>query len=246
VPKTRYNSDIERNRRRANAIARFVREVALAERGAPGIVFVRTMEAGMVQAEALGAASGQAVPLVSSKMSEDDRARLARRLRARDPLLPVVVALPVWGTGLNIPGLRWILVASEGSAPIGTKQHAGRPIRVDPEDETKQFVIYDWTTVSQDDRYEKHSDKRADAYKACGYEVYRRRPPATETQRPTPKDAVLLQELIADDTPLVTEIAEPTITQMGAYLIGWAAIPAAGILAFAALCVLLVRVCGLR
>jgi superfamily II DNA or RNA helicase len=248
MPTNRYHDDIESDQGRARAIARFVKEVAIPEQGAPGIIFVRTLKAGAHQAEALAAALGpkREVPLVSSKMREDDRRRLARQLRAKDKTLPVVVALPVWGTGLNIPGLRWILVASEGSAPIGTKQHAGRPIRIDQEDEDKQFVIYDWTTMSDDDRYEKHSDKRAKAYAECGYEVYRRKSSPVPGPPGTPKDAQLLEELIEDDTPLVQELVEPSLGQMLAYAVGMAALPAAALIAFALLCTVLVHCCGLR
>ena len=194
-----YDRRIVFNKQRSRQIAMFA--AGLLRRGErPGIIFVRSQAHGQELVEALHTELGRDVPLVSSQMTERRRAALAdqrRRQAGGDEQL--VVSLPVWTTGLDIPGLQWVLLAAEGSAPVGLKQAAGRATR--RADGKPGFKIYDWQTVGEDlARYQEHAAKRQAHFEEAGFKVAG----ASEAPAPDPQseaDAALLSKLLEHGPP---------------------------------------------
>jgi len=135
-----YDYDIVKNSdRNAEIAAEVTRRVS--EFTGPGLVFTRTKEHARVLAAEIGRALGKTLPVVTSDMPKAQREQLAQRMRQADPEVPVAVATDAWATGLDIPCLRWVLLAGCGKAPIGLLQRSGRALRTDEGKEGCDVVV---------------------------------------------------------------------------------------------------------
>lgn len=121
----------------------------------PALVFCHRRCHADLLAEQLSSQLGVPVPVVDSTMSVPDRDTLAQRLRDSDAQLPVVVALPVWSTGINIPSIKLVALVGRHSAPIGLIQEMGRGSR--PADGKYSFTLLSVETEGDAD----HGDRRA-------------------------------------------------------------------------------------
>jgi len=204
-----YDDKIVNNEKRSRQIARFVGGL-LDKDESPGIIFVRTHKHGVQILAACQKELGYRPELVSSKMQRKNRQALAKKMRRQDPEHRLVVSLPVWGTGLDIPCLSWVLLAAEGSAPVGLKQHAGRPTRAC--DGKPGFKIYDWVTMGRGlERYVEHAEKREAHYRSCGYEVAG--PMEAAGRGDADSDVRLVGQLHADPMPLSKLGAQTTLDE---------------------------------
>jgi superfamily II DNA or RNA helicase len=139
----------------------------------PTIVFVQEVEHGEALAAGLSVLLEQPVPVVSGQTTTPaERSDLAQRMRAADPMLKVVVATEVWGTGIDIPNLASGHNAGDLQAPIGLRQRIGRTIRADGDraGEPKTFKWYDYVR-SGVSRYRDHATKRAAHYERAGFDL---------------------------------------------------------------------------
>lgn len=100
----------------------------LGQEGGPGVIFVRHVAMAKRLATELAGEIGQAVPCVTGEMSVGERKRVADGLRSS--AICAAVATSAWYTGVDIPGLRWIVLATGGKAPIGLQQAIGRATRL--------------------------------------------------------------------------------------------------------------------
>lgn len=168
---SKYTRVVVRDSNRTDAMCQFLAD--LVHKGeTPGIVYVRTLEHAELLAIALTAVLGRLVPMVSSKTPKKERKELALRLKGLDPTLPLVVSTAVWSTGLDIPTLAWILLAGAGAAPVGLKQTAGRPTRVDKSGHKIGYTIYDWIDEGPDAQWlELQALKRQAHYRAVGFSI---------------------------------------------------------------------------
>jgi len=94
----------------------------------PGLIFVHTKASAEALAEELTRALSLEVPFVTSDISEERRAAIAKALR--EGLLPMAVCTDAWSAGIDIPALRWIAVEAWTRAPIGLRQRVGRGARL--------------------------------------------------------------------------------------------------------------------
>ncbi|MBM4370592.1 MAG: hypothetical protein FJ098_03015 [Deltaproteobacteria bacterium] len=72
----------------------------------------------------------EGVRTVTAEMPKARRERLAQEIREGTSPVRIIVATMVWSTGVDIPGIRWVLWAGGGQAPIGLIQSCGRGARL--------------------------------------------------------------------------------------------------------------------
>jgi len=164
---TKYETHVVENLERGRAIAAFVAEL-LARNVAPGIVFVRRQRHATVLSAAL-AELGVPAPIATSMTPRVERARLAAGMRAGNGPR-VVVAGPVWSTGINIPGLSWVLLTGSGSAPVGLNQTSGRATRAAVGKDS--FTVYDLCDVglpTGSEFLEEHTRRRQERHEQAGF-----------------------------------------------------------------------------
>ena len=185
-----YVREISNNKLRDQAIAAFVNDLLEGEES-PGIVFVREKGHANNLAEAIKNEIGCEVPAVTSEMSKEARKKLIDKMQ--NGTLKVVVATAVWDQGIDIPNLSWVFMAGEGQAPIGYKQKAGRPTRLD--EEKTSYTIYDLSTLNSGvSNYEEQSQKRQQHYETTGFSVGQLRP----SNKPDEADANRLERLLTN------------------------------------------------
>jgi superfamily II DNA or RNA helicase len=129
----------------------------------PAIVFVRLKKDCTELAAHLEAVLGFEVEWVTGDRKRKDRAAIAERMRTG--ALKVAVATEAWSTGIDIPGLKSVVMACGGSAPIGLKQRAGRGTRLAKG--KYGFIIYDLNLGADNGS----QAKRQERYVEGGYEV---------------------------------------------------------------------------
>jgi superfamily II DNA or RNA helicase len=100
----------------------------VAERGGPGLIFVDQRAEAQEMAAALQEELGFEVAWVTAERSKAERAKLADRMRHGQ--LQLAVCTAAWSTGLDIPCLRFVILAGRGKAPIGVLQSVGRALRL--------------------------------------------------------------------------------------------------------------------
>lgn len=150
-----------------------VEAVATRVRGGsiPGLVFVQLKEHGRLLADQLSQAlSGlvNSVPLVTADLPQGERQRLASLMKERPDSCPVAVCTSTWATGINIPGLRWVLWAGQGQAPIGFLQARGRGSR--PAEGKTDFELIVVEDIDNP-RYRNQAVQRLEHMRKAGYEV---------------------------------------------------------------------------
>lgn len=163
---TRYEELIVLNDRRNAAIAAFVLEL-LARGERPGIVFARRQKHATRLAAALRD-RGVSAPVVTALTPMGERNALLTAMRAGS--LRVVVACPVWSTGIDIPELSWVLLTGSGSAPVGLNQASGRATRTAPG--KLAFTVYDLCDVGLDaggSFLTRHAERRWVGHRAAGF-----------------------------------------------------------------------------
>jgi len=131
----------------------------------PALLFVKQERHGLDLTKRLGRV-GLRVEFAWGKLGSDARRTIARRLERGD--LDVAVCSVIWQEGLDVPGLRSLVIGSGGKSAIAAIQRVGRGTRVVPG--KSSFVVWD-----VDDRgnkwTERHSRERRRAYAREGYEV---------------------------------------------------------------------------
>ena len=134
----------------------------------PGIVFVRLLDHARVLQEELTKTLGYKVPIVEGNTPQKEKEETRLRLCAKDADLPVIVATSAWGTGVDIPCLRWVMRTSAGMAPIGLIQESGRALRPAGE----EIEIIDVVDVGNcDPRWEEQADIRKGHLTRAGYKI---------------------------------------------------------------------------
>lgn len=202
-----YSSIIVGNSQRNQEIARFVTNLVVKEQSAPGVVFVRHRRHAHLLAQAISSELGRPVSQVSSKVARSERKALVEQLKTG--LVPVVVATGVWDQGIDIPNLAWVLLAGEGQAPVGHKQKAGRPTRLDldglgqrlpsAKNETG-YVIYDLRTMGSGSvALEEQAHRRVQHYADAGFSVGVTR--LSKEEREGGPDVELLAALLETPAP---------------------------------------------
>ena len=173
---TRYAAEIVEDPYRTKAIAEFVRDLYDKDSSAPGIVFVRHKRHADLLAEAISAKLGLRVPAINSNVKQETRTRYAKDLQAGR--LFVAVCTDVWATGIDIPNIRWVLMAGAGKAPIGLKQRVGRATRLS--DAKPEYVVYDWQDLLPGNpAYAEQARTREEHYDTAGFSV-RGKPPSSD------------------------------------------------------------------
>ena len=109
----------------------------VADGKAPGIMFVRTCEEGEEASRALSAILGQEVPFVSAKEPFMKEHVIKSMLNGT---CQVCTATSTMGTGVDIPGLRFVALPEMSKAPIGIVQFVGRAARL-AQDKYEFFVL---------------------------------------------------------------------------------------------------------
>lgn len=128
----------------------------------PAIVFVRRKAEAEELAQQLQDMV-DSVEFVTGDVSRAVRTEYAERMRAG--ALDLVVATDAWATGLDIPGLRSVVIACGGKARVGLKQRAGRGCR--RADCKVSFTIFD---VSEKNSYHQQRQRLA-RYQEGGFDV---------------------------------------------------------------------------
>jgi superfamily II DNA or RNA helicase len=131
----------------------------------PAIIFVRRKIECVSLAESLdevfeGRVGG--VDWVTGDKVGAEREAVAEGLRSGR--LAIVVATNCWETGIDIPGLKSVVVAAGGSAPIAAKQRPGRGTRLSAD--KHEFVIYDLSIGGKESQR-----RRQQHYQDGGYDV---------------------------------------------------------------------------
>lgn len=98
------------------------------ERQGPGLVFVDQRREAQELAAVLEEQLGREVAWVTAEKSKAERARLAGRMRTGE--LQLAVCTAAWSTGIDIPALRYVVLAGRGKAPVGVLQSVGRALRL--------------------------------------------------------------------------------------------------------------------
>jgi superfamily II DNA or RNA helicase len=98
------------------------------ERDGPGLVFVDQRQEAQDLAAELEQLLGIEVAWVTAEKSKAERAKLATRMRTGG--LQLAVCTAAWSTGIDIPALRYVILAGRGKAPIGVLQSVGRALRL--------------------------------------------------------------------------------------------------------------------
>lgn len=149
-----------------DARTRIVRFLQIENIDYPSIVFVRRRADAEAVAEALQGASGLRVAWVHGALTK--AARTTALAAMRDGSLDLVVATDCWATGVDVPGLRTVIMAGGGRAPILLKQRAGRGSRID-EGRKPWFKVID--IAGPDEREQANQRFRAQHYVDAGYEL---------------------------------------------------------------------------
>ena len=123
----------------------------LVEAELPAIIFVRHRKAVEMLSEALVSAGYSAIGVTGLMPCSARGAVQAQILAGR---VEVAVATECWGTGVDIPNLRSIIMATGGQAPIGLRQRAGRGTRLAEGKES--FTIYDMALGDREAQKTRH------------------------------------------------------------------------------------------
>ena len=91
------------------------------------MVFVNRIAEAEELSSVLGNELHAPVPHVTSVMSRGGREAIKKQII--DGSIKLVVATPVWSTGINIPNLKSVVLAGRGKSAIRLKQMAGRATR---------------------------------------------------------------------------------------------------------------------
>ena len=108
-------------------IAQLVKE--LDGRQGPGIIFVGRRVQAEEMARELAERLGHQVGWMTSQRPQKIGRALADQMRRGE--LQLVVATSTWSTGLDIPGLKYVVLTGKDKAPIWLLQSVGRGMRVD-------------------------------------------------------------------------------------------------------------------
>lgn len=166
---SKYKEKIVLDQRRAQAMALFVEE-KVREGAYPAIIFVKELAHANYLSDVLSDALGLEVPAVSAQVPQSRRDEYLSRMRQRDETLPVCVATAVWSTGVDVPPLRWGLVAGAGKAPIGLRQQAGRLTRT-CEGKT-DYTLYHWVDMGEGmEAYEEQGKIALQHYARSGFNI---------------------------------------------------------------------------
>lgn len=199
---TRYQDLVVHNDGRSRQIAALA-AACIKAHGRPGIVFVIEKEHARRLAELVSKELKTEIPCVTGDTRRGLRQDLAEDMRqGLGP--PVAVATMVWSTGLNIPGLRWVIWAGEGRAPVRLKQGGARGSRRRADLGKTSYEIYDVRTVGPGtESFQAQAEERAEHYKAMGLDVAPLGPPEDD-------QALLeeLRELPRGERPLWGELEE--------------------------------------
>ena len=161
-----YKECVVEGERRNDAV------IALVKRAKkPCMVFVKEIEHGRILEKML-LRSGIQTEFVFGNNSTHEREGAIRRLVRGE--YEVLVASVVFNTGIDVPELRSLVVASGGKSVISALQRVGRGMRVQKDAEGNvvkdSFEVYDF--CDEGDRWlEKHTRTRMAAYQKEGYEV---------------------------------------------------------------------------
>lgn len=155
-----YGEAVVRSAVRNKAIVDIARRAAK-----PFLVFVKEIKHGRALETSLGRA-GLNVKMVWGDSPEPVRAAAQTDLARGD--LDGVVASVVWQEGIDVPGLRSVIVAAGGKSVIASLQRAGRGMR--RTDEKTEFEIWD-INDSNVTMLDKHSRARRRAYEREQFDV---------------------------------------------------------------------------
>ncbi len=137
----------------------------------PCIVFVKEIEHGRA-IEKLLLRAGYQTEFVFGNDSTDERKSAVRRLVRGD--YQVLVASVIFNTGVDIPELRSVVVASGGKSVIAALQRVGRGMRTQSDAAgnivKNEFEVYDF--ADEGDKWlKRHTRARLNAYLSEGYET---------------------------------------------------------------------------
>ncbi len=96
-------------------------------RRGPGIIFVDHRSEAHELAPLLAQGLEYRVEWMTSERSKAQREELANQMR--DGQLKLIVSTSAWSTGIDIPGLQFVMLTGASKAPIGVLQSAGRALR---------------------------------------------------------------------------------------------------------------------
>lgn len=174
-----YDELVVNNAARNAAISEFVVKIAL-QRAGPGIIFTRYRRHARTLAECLRRVGVEA-PVVTAEVPRPQRELLAKGMREHGTPR-VAVSTSVWSTGLDIPGLAWVLLTGAGSAPVGLLQASGRATR--SAEGKHGFTVYDVADVFGGATLSVQAASRGEHHQAAGFVV---------------EDPVQLLELVIED-----------------------------------------------
>ena len=142
-----YNQDQELNSKKSKAVETvlaFFESYSKVE--LPVLIFVTKKADCRIVASNLKDLLDKDVACITGDVGKQDREVIKDKFVSGK--LDYVVSTSCWKTGLDIPRLKSVVNASNGSAPIGVKQGAGRGTRKDEETEKDSFTVYDLSLKS--------------------------------------------------------------------------------------------------
>lgn len=137
---------------------------ALQKAPLPALVFVSRLEHGKELSKSIERL-GMSVRWVSGKCSARERRGVIEELERGD--LDVIVASPVFDTGVDIPNVRCLMNAAAGESTIRAVQRLGRGLRKAAGKDSVVMIDF----IDRGRWLLKHSRARAAAYKREGYQV---------------------------------------------------------------------------
>lgn len=199
---SQYDAVIVDDCYRSEAIGQFVADLVRKKNMYPGLVFVRKKRHATSLARIVGDKLGITIPAVTSDVQKDEREGLVAQMKSGAS--PVAVCTDVWSTGIDIPAVRWVLLAGAGQAPAGLKQRAGRGTRL--ADGKDGYVVYNWEDVGVgSQRYQEQSRQRLEHLRRGGFHVGAR-------QEATPTLNLDEDPAVAEDVEALKELlARPAV-----------------------------------